>query len=92
MRPVSELVSSLDSNGAFRGAIVINDTWRLRAGWFRSIASSPSFKRRVSVVAVDELHLVAFFEAVVSVHSMHSSLSFAEGLEEVSLGSPAPPP
>ena len=31
----------------------------IAAGWFRSIARNPSFKRRVSVVAVDELHLVA---------------------------------
>ncbi|EFY94592.1 DEAD/DEAH box helicase [Metarhizium robertsii] len=33
----------------------------IAAGWFRSIASSPSFKKRVSVVAVDELHLVALW-------------------------------
>jgi superfamily II DNA helicase RecQ len=31
------------------------------AGWFRSIARKPSFKRRVTVVAVDELHLVALW-------------------------------
>ncbi|KAH7119347.1 ATP-dependent DNA helicase [Dactylonectria macrodidyma] len=31
------------------------------AGWFRPIASNPSFKKRVSVVAVDELHLVALW-------------------------------
>jgi superfamily II DNA helicase RecQ len=31
----------------------------IAAGWFRSIARNPSFKRRVSVVAIDELHLVA---------------------------------
>jgi helicase-like protein/RAD3-like DEAD/DEAH box helicase len=33
----------------------------IAAGWFRSIARNPSFKRRVSVVAVDELHLVALW-------------------------------
>ena len=33
----------------------------IAAGWFASIASKPSFKRRVSVVAVDELHLVALW-------------------------------
>jgi superfamily II DNA helicase RecQ len=33
----------------------------IAAGWFRSIARKPSFKRRVSVVAVDELHLVALW-------------------------------
>ncbi|KAH6985215.1 P-loop containing nucleoside triphosphate hydrolase protein [Ilyonectria destructans] len=33
----------------------------IAAGWFRSIASNPSFKKRVSVVAVDELHLVALW-------------------------------
>ncbi|KJZ68413.1 hypothetical protein HIM_12190 [Hirsutella minnesotensis 3608] len=33
----------------------------IAAEWFRSIASSPSFKKRVCVVAVDELHLVAFW-------------------------------
>ncbi|KAH7308925.1 ATP-dependent DNA helicase [Stachybotrys elegans] len=33
----------------------------IAAGWFRSIASSPSFKKRVCVVAVDELHLVALW-------------------------------
>lgn len=33
----------------------------IAAGWFRSIARNPSFKRHVSVVAVDELHLVALW-------------------------------
>lgn len=33
----------------------------IAAGWFRSIARNPSFKKRVSVVAVDELHLVALW-------------------------------
>ncbi|KAH8586980.1 ATP-dependent DNA helicase [Bisporella sp. PMI_857] len=33
----------------------------IAAGWFRSIARNPSFKRRVSVVAIDELHLVALW-------------------------------
>jgi superfamily II DNA helicase RecQ len=33
----------------------------IAAGWFRTIASTPSFKKRVSVVAVDELHLVALW-------------------------------
>src|SRR5437667_7355296 len=33
----------------------------IAAGWFGSIASKPSLKRRVSVVAVDELHLVALW-------------------------------
>ena len=33
----------------------------IAAGWFRSIARSPSFKKRISVVAVDELHLVALW-------------------------------
>jgi superfamily II DNA helicase RecQ len=33
----------------------------IAAGWFRSVARSPSFKKRVSVVAVDELHLVALW-------------------------------
>ncbi|KAH7112789.1 ATP-dependent DNA helicase [Dactylonectria estremocensis] len=33
----------------------------IAAGWFRSIASSPSFKKRVCAVAVDELHLVALW-------------------------------
>ena len=33
----------------------------IAAGWFRSIARNPSFKRRVSVVAVDELHLVTLW-------------------------------
>jgi superfamily II DNA helicase RecQ len=33
----------------------------IAAGWFRSIATNPSFKRRVSVVAADELHLVALW-------------------------------
>lgn len=33
----------------------------IAAGWFRPIASSPSFKKRVCVVAVDELHLVALW-------------------------------
>jgi hypothetical protein len=33
----------------------------IASGWFRSIARNPSFKRRVSVVAVDELHLVALW-------------------------------
>lgn len=28
------------------------------AGWFRPIARKPSFKRRVTVVLVDKLHLV----------------------------------
>jgi superfamily II DNA helicase RecQ len=31
----------------------------IAAGWFRSIARNPSFKRRVSIIAIDELHLVA---------------------------------
>ncbi|KAF4464740.1 DEAD-like helicase [Fusarium albosuccineum] len=31
------------------------------AGWFRSIATNPTFKRHVCVVAVDELHLVAIW-------------------------------
>ena len=33
----------------------------IAAGWFRSIATSPSFKKRVTVVGVDELHLVALW-------------------------------
>jgi superfamily II DNA helicase RecQ len=33
----------------------------IAAGWFRSIARNPSFKRRVSIVAIDELHLVALW-------------------------------
>ncbi|KAH7109135.1 ATP-dependent DNA helicase [Dactylonectria macrodidyma] len=33
----------------------------IAAGWFRSIASSPTFKKRVCIVAVDELHLVALW-------------------------------
>jgi hypothetical protein len=32
---------------------------KITAGWFQSVARNPSFKRRVSIVAVDELHLVA---------------------------------
>ncbi|KAF1809282.1 ATP-dependent DNA helicase [Eremomyces bilateralis CBS 781.70] len=33
----------------------------IAAGWFRSIASSPTFKKRVCIVAIDELHLVALW-------------------------------
>src|ERR1700742_3069615 len=33
----------------------------IASGWFRSIATSPSFKKRVTVVGVDELHLVALW-------------------------------
>jgi hypothetical protein len=33
----------------------------IAAGWFRPIATSPSFKKRVCLVAVDELHLVSLW-------------------------------
>ncbi len=33
----------------------------IAAGWFQSISRDPSFKKRVSVVAIDELHLVALW-------------------------------
>jgi superfamily II DNA helicase RecQ len=38
----------------------------IAAGWFRSIATSPSFKKRFTVVAVDDLHLVALWGSGIS--------------------------
>ncbi len=35
---------------------------KIAAGWFRSIANSPIFKKRVYIVVVDKLHLVALWD------------------------------